>query len=113
MEASDKTAAVERYIQAFADSDMDIIRDLYADDAIVEDPVGSAPYVGMDAILGFYEQSVPGPTTLELTGTVRCAGNSAAFPFNAVVGEMRIEIIDVFEFNDAGKIQHMRAYWSM
>ena len=113
MENSEKIAVVHRYVQAFADSDMDIIRDIYADDAVVEDPVGSEPHVGIAAIEAFYEQSVPGPTTLELTGNPRCAGNSVAFPFNAVVGEMRIEIIDVFEFNAVGKIQAMRAYWSM
>lgn len=113
MENSEMVAVVHRYVQAFAESDMDIIRDMYAADAVVEDPVGSEPHIGMAAIEAFYEQSVPGPTTLELTGNPRCAGNSVAFPFNAVVGEMRIEIIDVFEFNEAGKVQAMRAYWSM
>jgi steroid delta-isomerase len=113
VEAADKVAVVEKYIQAFVESNMDIIKDMYAEDAVVHDPVGSDPYHGIDAIMAFYEQSVPGPTTLELTGSVRCAGDSAAFPFNAVVGDMRIEIIDVFEFNDAGKVKSMRAYWSM
>lgn len=113
MENEDKIAVVHRYVQAFAESDMNIIRDIFATDAVVEDPVGSDPHVGMAAIEAFYEQSLPGPTTLELTGNPRCAGNAVAFPFNAVVGDMRIEIIDVFEFNDAGKVQSMRAYWSM
>ncbi len=113
MQASDKVAVVEKYVQAFAESNLDIIREIFAEDAVVHDPVGSDPYVGMEAIIGFYEQSVPGPTTLELTGNPRCAGDSVAFPFNAVVGEMRIEIIDVFEFNADGKVQTMRAYWSM
>lgn len=113
MEAADKVAVVEKYIQAFAESNMDLIKEMYAEDAVVHDPVGSDPYHGIDAIMAFYEQSVPGPTTLELTGNVRTAGNSAAFPFCAVVGDMRIEIIDVFEFNDAGKVTSMRAYWSM
>jgi hypothetical protein len=27
------------------------------------------------------------------------------------MGEMIIEIIDVFEFNDDGKVVSMRAYW--
>ena len=112
MEASEKIAVVEKYVRAFAESDMTIIADIFAGDAVVHDPVGSDPYVGIDAILGFYRRSVPGPTTLELTGPVRCAGNSAAFPFNAVIGDLRIEIIDVFEFNEVGKVATMRAYWS-
>ncbi len=113
MEASDKIAVVEKYVQAFAESNMQMIDEIFADDAVVHDPVGTEPYVGKEAIMGFYEQSVPGLTTLELTGAVRCAGDSAAFPFNAVVGDMRIEIIDVFEFNGAGRVSTMRAYWSM
>ena len=113
MEASEKIAVVENYVRAFAESDMTIIEDIFAEDAVVHDPVGSEPHVGIDAILDFYRRSVPGPTTLELTGTVRCAGNSAAFPFIAMAGDLRIEIIDVFEFNEAGKVATMRAYWSM
>ena len=33
------------------------------------------------------------------------------FPVMAVMPGMHIEIIDVFEFNDAGKVVSMRAYW--
>ena len=112
MEKADQIAAVDKYVQAFAESNMDIIREIYAEDAVVEDPVGSEPHVGMDAIVEFYSASLPTETVLELTGNPRCAGNSVAFPFNAVVGDMRIEIIDVFEFNDEGKIASMKAYWS-
>ncbi len=46
MEASDKIAAVHKYVEAFEKSDMDIIREIYADDAIVEDPVGTDLHVG-------------------------------------------------------------------
>ncbi|MCY4426525.1 MAG: nuclear transport factor 2 family protein [Halieaceae bacterium] len=113
MEASEKIAVVEKYVRAFAESDMSIIEDIFAEDAVVHDPVGSEPHVGIDAVMGFYRRTVPGPATLELTGPVRCAGNSAAFPFIVVAGDLRIEIIDVFEFNEAGKVAAMRAYWSM
>jgi steroid delta-isomerase len=34
-----------------------------------------------------------------------------AFPFRVVMGEMKIEIIDVFTFNDDGKVINMKAYW--
>jgi steroid delta-isomerase len=42
---------------------------------------------------------------------VRCAGDSAAFPLAGNVNGMRVRAIDVFQFNDAGKIQSMRAYF--
>jgi len=111
MEVSDKIAAVHKYIEAFDKQDMNIIRELYADNGVVEDPVGTDPHVGIDAIVAFYEPSLQSGAKLELTGTPRCTGNAVAFPFRAVVGEMKIEIIDVFEFDEAGKIASMKAYW--
>ena len=34
-----------------------------------------------------------------------------AFPFQVTVGAMKIEVIDVFEFDDSGKVVSMKAYW--
>ena len=113
MEAEDKIAVVHRYVEAFAKQDMDIIRDIYAEDGVVEDPVGTEPHVGMEAICKFYEGGLYSGARLELTGNPRCAGNAVAFPFQVKMGEdFSIEIIDVFEFNDAGKVVSMKAYWS-
>ena len=111
MEVSDKVALVHKYVEAFANSDMDLIREIYAGDAVVEDPVGTDPHVGIEAVCGFYQGAFSMGVTLELTGTPRCAGNAVAFPFQVHAGEMRMEIIDVFEFNEQGKVCSMRAYW--
>ena len=106
-------AVVERYMDAFNQKDIGIIRAMYAQDARVDDPVGTdRPIVGLDAILRFYEAALNAGPTLSLTGPVRCAGNSAAFPFQSRRGEVTIDIIDVFDFDDDGKVVHMRAYWS-
>ena len=102
---------VERYMDAFNNKDISIIRDMYAEDAVVEDPVGTEPYVGMEAILGFYEGAIETGPSLALNGPVRCAGKSAAFPFQVRIGDLTGNIIDVFDFNDDGKVIHMRAYW--
>ena len=104
-------AVVNGYVEAFDKQDIGIIRNMFATDATVEDPVGSEPHVGIDAILGFYEGALSMGPKLALTGPVRCAGNSAAFPFQVSLGEMKMEIIDVFDFDDQGKVKHMRAYW--
>ncbi|MEP5763023.1 MAG: nuclear transport factor 2 family protein [Halieaceae bacterium] len=111
MEVSAKIAVVQQYLEAFDKSDIGIIRDMYADNATVEDPVGTEPYVGIDAVLGFYETALQAGAKLELTGTPRCTGNAVAFPFKAVMGDMHVEIIDVFEFDEAGKVLNMKAYW--
>lgn len=113
MDSSIKIAAVHKYMEAFDKQDMDIIRDIYADDARVEDPVGTEPHVGIEAVCAFYEGALSSGTKLALTGEPRCTGNAVAFPFQALPGGgMSIDIIDVFEFNDEGKVNSMRAYWS-
>lgn len=111
MEYSDKVAVVNRYVEAFDKADMEIIREIYTEDAVVEDPVGSEPHVGIEAICTFYEVGLGAGAKLVLTGPVRGAGNAAAFPFQVQMGGMNIDIIDVFEFNDQGKITSMKAYW--
>jgi len=111
MENTDMVAAVNRYVEAFDKQDMDIIRDIYAKDARVEDPVGSDVHEGIEAICKFYEMGLNAGGKLVLTGSPRCAGTSVAFPFQFTMGDMVIEIIDVFEFNSDGKVVSMKAYW--
>jgi len=111
MEAQDKIAAVHKYVEAFDKADIEIIKALYADDATVEDPVGTDVHVGIDAIVAFYEGALQSGAKLTLSGDPRCAGNPVAFPFSVNAPGMKVEVIDVFEFNDAGKVSSMRAYW--
>ena len=111
MDANTKIATVEKYVEAFDKQSMDLIREIYADDAVVEDPVGTDTYHGIEAICGFYKTGLESGVKLHLTGPVRVAGNAAAFPFQVKMGDMVINIIDVFEFNDAGKVVSMKAYW--
>ncbi len=111
MDTNAKIAAVHRYVEAFANSDIEIIRDLYADNATVEDPVGTEVRTGMDAIIAFYEPALKTGVKLQLTGTPRCSGNAVAFPFMVIMGDMEVDIIDVFEFDGAGKVVSMKAYW--
>jgi steroid delta-isomerase len=109
--AADKIAVVEKYMQVFATRDTNLIKEIYAEDATVEDPVGSGVHHGIVAILTFYEDGLRTGAKLELTGPVRCAGNAAAFPFCVSVPGTKIHVIDVFEFNSAGKVASMKAYW--
>lgn len=102
---------VARYIEAFDKADMTIIEDMYAADATVEDPVGTEPKVGIEAIKAFYKSAFDMGVKLEIDGKPRCAGNSVAFNFHVVMPGMKISPIDVFELNADGKVQSMRAYW--
>ena len=49
MEAADKIAVVHKYVEAFDKQDMDIIREIYAADGVVEDPVGTDRHEGLEA----------------------------------------------------------------
>lgn len=109
------TAAVHAYIDAFDRGDPAAVRDLFAPDARVEDPVGSPPHEGHDAIHGFYAASMKTGAKLVLEGPVRIAGNAAAFAFSVKLaladGPMQIDVIDIFEFDEGGKVISMRAYF--
>jgi steroid delta-isomerase len=109
------TAAVHAYVAAFDRSDPAAVRDLFAAEATVEDPVGSPPHVGHEAIYNFYAKSMETGAKLHLDGPVRIAGNSAAFAFSVklAMGDvpLKIDVIDIFEFDEAGKVRSMRAYF--
>jgi len=101
----------QRYVDLVTRGDFAAIAELYADDATVEDPVGSEPHRGRDAIREFYRASA-GTVSLALEGRVRVAGKEAAAAMIARAGGMVIETTDVMTFDDVGRITSMRAYWS-
>jgi steroid delta-isomerase len=104
----------ERYCELVSAGDFDAIANLYTEDAIVEDPVGSPPHRGRSAIREFYRASA-GAVRLELEGRVRSAGNEGAAAMVArpvADPSMRVETLDVMVFRDDGLIASMRAYWS-
>ncbi|MEV0250992.1 nuclear transport factor 2 family protein [Nocardia sp. NPDC050712] len=108
---------VEQYVKLVGSGPTEDIVQLYAPDATVEDPIGTEPRVGHEAIREFYEVIANLDRETELRPeTVRIAGNHAAFLFTLVTkfGDQRFTLspIDVMEFDDAGKITRMRAYWS-
>ena len=53
-DAAHMKQTVENYMKAVSTVDLDLIRDIYADNATVEDPVGSEPHEGIEAILKFF-----------------------------------------------------------
>ena len=110
-----KLATVQAYVDGFAKSDPAMLAELFAQDATVEDPVGTPPKVGKAAIEEFYAYSTATGARLELLGDPRCAGDSVAFAFAVKLEydgqRSAIEVIDTFRFDDAGKVVEMRAFW--
>lgn len=107
-------AAVQGYIAAFEKGDPDAAAALYADDCTLEDPIGSV-IRGRDAVRAFYAQAMATGAKLRLEGPIRIAANNAAFPFSVNLtydnSPKRIDVIDTFKFDAAGKIVEMRAFW--
>ena len=106
--------AVDNYIRGLNEKNLEGILKLYADDATVEDPVGSKVISVKAAIRQFYSGAVNIDMTLTRTGPVRIAGVEVAFPFQlrmVVEGTPMItDIIDVFRFDESGKIVSMRHF---
>lgn len=110
------TAAVHAYVAAFDKGDAEAAVALFANDATVEDPVGTPPKVGIDAIREFYTASMQTGAKLHLQGPVRVtANNHAAFAFQVRLRmnetDMTVDVIDIFRFDDAGKVAEMRAFF--
>ena len=110
----DAVATIDAYLSALARRDLDAILALYAEDATVEDPVGSEPIQGHAALRAFYARALAMTLQPERQGTVKVSGPEAAFHFTLTMPELarRIDIIEVMRFDDAGKVASMRAFWS-
>ncbi len=106
--------AVHHYVTAFDKNDPELAVALFAENATVEDPVGSQIIKGRAAIRDFYTRVMARRAKLRLEGAVRAGANYAAFAFSALLdptGEKRFEVIDTFRFDDQGKVVEMRAFW--
>ena len=105
----------DRYPEMVTKGDVDGIVALYAEDATIEDPIGSALHRGADAIRAFYKAAA-GTVTMKRTGPVHVAGREAATPLVVLLGpdgaQQALDIISVMTFREDGKIASMRAYWS-
>jgi steroid delta-isomerase len=108
-------AVYDRYPELFCKGDLDGLVALYAENATIEDPIGSEIHVGHDAIRAFYAPSA-GSVTLKRTGPVCVAGNEAATLLAISMGDGAdrkvLDIVSTMKFAEDGRIESMRAYWS-
>jgi steroid delta-isomerase len=109
--------ALQAYVDAFNRSDAQAIVDLYAEDAVIEDPVGKPELIrGRAAIDAFYRGSIATGAKLKLAAPIRAShGAAAAMCFDVELrmpqGQATIRVIDVMTFDDSGKFSSMKAYW--
>ncbi|MCY1275993.1 Steroid Delta-isomerase [compost metagenome] len=106
-----------RYVELVDACDIDGIVALYAADATVEDPIGSPPHVGVEAIGRFYREGLGRANArARRTGPVSAShAGSGAVPFCVDLvwngAPCSIQVIDVMEFDAEGRIRSMKAYW--
>jgi steroid delta-isomerase len=106
---------VRRYVSLLATGSADELVALFADDATVEDPVGSDVRTGGQEIRSFFAalEQLDRETELVLLRTV---GHEAAFvftiTFNAGDTPMRLQPIDTMTFNSDGEIVSLRSYFA-
>lgn len=109
------TAAVHAYVAAFDAGDPEMAVAIFADNAVIEDPIGSPARIGTDAIRQFYTESMATGAKLHLSGQIRVATAHAAFAMQVRLhwdgSDMAIDVIDTFAFNEDGKVTEMKAYF--
>ena len=111
-------AAVEAYVAAYQTNDRDAFLDAFADDGVIVDPVGTPPHAGREARGAFWDtvHQMTERMTFDVKDVVVC-GSEAAMVFRVHAGtgdtEMVMDVVDIFEVDDDGKIASMRAYWDM
>jgi steroid delta-isomerase len=108
---------IDSYLATFTAGDRAGWLDCFAEDAWIEDPVGTPRREGRDAIGAFWDESHAMPDGIELrsSGITTILGSEAAFTMQArpnLGGEVYvIDIIDLMTFDDDAKITTMRAFF--
>lgn len=107
---------LENYIEAFNSGSPSAVAELFAENATVEDPVGSEVRHGRKSIEEFYGYAVGTGAKLSLDAPIRASkSNYAAMAFTVSVNyqgrDSKMRVIDVMSFDESGKIASMRAIW--
>ena len=96
--------------------------DLFAEEAIVQDPIGKSPldpvgdgHKGKEAIENFYDTVIAnGNIEFNILESIPCADECANFAqIVNVVGDVKIEtqMIVIYRINSNDKIVSLRAFW--
>jgi steroid delta-isomerase len=110
-------SAIDAYLGAIRDMDADAFANAFAPDGVSNDPVGTPPHEGHDAIRAFLQGILAACESVSLTpNQVFVAGDSAALKWTGQLTtrsgqSVTFEGIDVIQVNDNSKIQTLHAFW--
>jgi steroid delta-isomerase len=111
-------AAVQTHCRASTEDDFDAWVKIWADDAVVEDPVGSPPHRGIEALrTTFWTMARNAAPRLTLNEAVIVCGNEAIAIMTAEVGpadnrRTLSPVVDHFTFDETARIARMRAFFA-
>jgi len=105
--------AMLKYMDGISRWSADDVCALFADDAVLEDPVGSGRIVeGKQDVRAFFERVVSRKLRMMPNGRSSASkGNCVAQPIRVEVSGSAVNAISVATFNDEGLIVSYRAYW--
>lgn len=111
-------AAIQSHCRTLSNHDKEAWLALWAEDMVLEDPVGVDTYRGLDSLRTAFWKLIDNlsPMKLWLERDVIVCGNEAiAILHGVVTNEGKLQkvgpIVDHFTFNENGKIKTMRAFW--
>jgi steroid delta-isomerase len=111
------TAAVNSYLESWRNGDSQARAALFAENAVVEDPVGAPAIQGQSALLAFWQRAAAYPTRFDPTlESILVCGNEAIVKFSMHMDVLGIasgtlHIIENFRLDKSGKIAQLRAFW--
>jgi len=107
--------AVLAYLESYRTGDIEARLALFAKDASFEDPVGTDPIIGREALKTFWTAGAHFDIAMELQ-TLAVNGSEAAFLFVATLrapqaDAVTLRVIATLAVNKQGLISRMRAYF--
>jgi steroid delta-isomerase len=112
-------AAVEEYFASLASLNVQRFVNNFAADGVFEDPVGTTPIQGTQAIAAYYGAvTAPFSHIKSYVQEVIVCGQEAAVNWKIRLKTTtgKVIVIDgmgVFKFNQAGKLQSVREFWDL
>ena len=112
-------AGLEDYIRAWTTGDKELLLATFAEDGVLEDPVGTPPFSGHANIARFWDfaRSDPNRQITPVLEEIRACGDQGILRFTMQVrvpsqnAGLDLSIIEHAQFNSEGKLCHLRAFW--